>query len=186
MNLETAQIIKTLQDIACECERKIGAGKKTGKDKDTCRTLGTKKHDCCDDKIKKRKKDEEPKLGPEQGYDENGNPYNDSRKMKPGEAFPAYFQRIRGKRFPDAASLDSQGRPTQFFDFKFRCPKDVPINRKKNSPLSKGTSIPGFTPGRTTKKGRKIKGQKEKYWELGRKLKPKIRKQPRVISNVDC
>jgi len=147
---------ETLEKIACECD------KMTPKDGESCRALGTRKHACCDKALKEKKG-----FQGEQGYDKTGAKSAVSRIKQVTESFGQFFARIKGISFPDAASLDGDGNVTQFFDFKFQCPKPP---RKSDTPRPQVWG----------------KGQFEKYSALGKKLKPKAKKDPAIVSNEKC
>jgi hypothetical protein len=96
-----------LQQIACKCNII------PMEDNDTCRSLGEKKHACCDEEIKRHQPP--PELGGEKGYTKAGEELTQTR-----EELKAAGQLEKGMCFPDACAV-SGGKPTQFFDFKFPC-----------------------------------------------------------------
>ena len=159
---------KTLQDACCECDVDVQPD-----DDDSCTTLGEKKHECCDKKLKTKKG-----VGGERGYKADGTPFTDGpRRQMPEETYPKFLRRIRGTCWPDACALDDAGNPSKFYDFKFGCPKGVPVWIRKTGergPLAKGTSDP--------KIGSK---QQRKYEALAEKLGMKDTK-PKRISNKKC
>jgi len=103
---------KALQKMVCDCD------KKKRKPGESCRDLGTRKHDCVDEKIKEHNsKGKTPRLGNEAGWTSG----------RPPDMIPfsrsQTFQSVRaGTDWPDACSFDANGDPEQVFDFKFKCP----------------------------------------------------------------
>jgi len=159
-----------LQDACCKCDDKVNPGPY-----DTCATLGERKHSCCEEKLTFEKA-----VGGERGYNADGSPFeNGPRGRVPGEKYWEFRRRISGSRWPDPCALDSSGKPTKFYDFKFGCEKEVPvwISRKdptKRGPLATGNSRPGMS-----------NKQREKYRDLANKLNM-ADDEPQVISNKDC
>jgi hypothetical protein len=164
---QTTKRVKALKELVCKCSKQVDNDTKAGRaaGDPNCSKLGTLKHDCCDAALKNG---DVPGVGGEQGYNPNGTKSTMSRL----EA--AFSPKGRGLLFPDAAILNSGGQPMQFVDFKFQCPK----------PPRAGEPRPqGWTPGRNGKLG-----QFEKYKKLGRagRMNPKVRRNPRLITNESC
>jgi hypothetical protein len=176
------QLTKSLQelkDIMCKCDK--DTNDTTEKDKETCASLGAKKHKCCDDAIKAKN---DPNLKGEHGYNgKDGSPFtNGARERQPGESFFGHLNRIRGTLWPDAQII-KDGKP-KLIDFKFACPKGVGTQKPGQDPLSTGTVIPDWTPG---KKGKP--GQEQKYKDLTKDLggDPDTDEgKPEVLKNTDC
>jgi hypothetical protein len=171
------EAVQQLKDILCKCDQ--AWDDKADKSKETCRSLGEKKHKCCDDAIKDSKN---PNLRGEQGY-KNGQPFTDGpRQRKAGEEFFAHLNRIRGTVWPDAQVV-VDGKP-KIFDFKFACPEGVGTRKPGQAPFSTGTSVPDWTPGKGTKPG-----QLQKYKDLTKDLggDPNTDAgKPEVLTNKDC
>jgi uncharacterized Zn-binding protein involved in type VI secretion len=179
---------KILQEIVCACDSEIKPDAT-----DDCRTLGDRKHNCCEDKIQQHNAEKRmPRLGGEQGYNRktgvavpgsrmrlSGEPFIGARDAVTGAFIPGYVHRIRGKMFPDAAVIDDFGRPAQFVEFKFGCPKGVPTGKGKAP--STGLSVPTWTPG---KKGKP--GQLQKTRDLGKKQIPPVTTEPLLRTNDAC
>ena len=165
---------KPLQDICCECDKKVKP--KPGQ---KCMSLGEEKHKCCEEKIKKHKGTS--KLGGERGYTKNGTPISGPRG--PGNI-------PKGSVWPDACTLDSDGNPDQFFDFKFSCPEGTPVREHTYKRPNKARGI--VKGARATllagppKPGKWGRGQKKKVKNLGKKLTPKVTKKPMLVKSSDC
>lgn len=175
---------EALKDIACDCDQKVDS--EIDKDKETCRSIGDKKHECCEKAIKKHNDDgKKPELGGEKGYNKQGERIGPPppRKKQSTEDLPSYFKRIGGTVWPDAA-LIVDGQPAKLYDFKFACPEGTGVRKPGQAPKSGPPQPPGFTPG---KKGKK--GQREKYSDLSTQMgiDPESQKQkPEVVHNGDC
>jgi len=100
---------RALQDIMCKCHQNPPPPAPPG----DCKEVGVAKHECCEKAIKDHKAP--PEIGGERGYDKNGSEFEESR-----EVMSAQGTIRRDDVFPDACAM-SDGRPTQFFDFKFPC-----------------------------------------------------------------
>ena len=182
---EVAGEINKLQKIACQCDVEIA--KKNKNNKMTCQFLGVLKHKCCDAKIRdKNKEDSNSCLQGETGY----------KPGKPPEKFKATREEIaknspkdlKGSCWPDACITDGKGNPVKFIDFKFKCPKDTPIDNKgkvcsgkqPNPSWTEYSAATGFA------------NQKEKYIDLSERLglDPKNKKdntnEPEIIDNTNC
>lgn len=97
-------LVADLTKIANSCNKKVNkeAGYPPGKPKGReCTTLGTKKHKCCENAIKKANN---PKVQSEQSFDKAGN------RMSRG-----------GPCRPDVVVCDASNNVQQVFDFKFNC-----------------------------------------------------------------
>jgi hypothetical protein len=107
-----------LKEIACRCDKKRANNYENGK-RMSCRRAGEVKHECCEDALQRHAASgNPPKMAGEQGY----YPRSGRRIPAPGRvARLAAGTLPGGSSWPDAASLNSQGQPTQFFDFKFKC-----------------------------------------------------------------
>lgn len=158
-------VLKALCDIFCECNSKPSP---TGV---PCTKLGESKHDCCENKIKNEHQPP-PALGGEQGYRRDGSKISGPR-VPPIEPKSIW---------PDACSLDAGGQPNQFFDFKFACPQGAPIREHEYKSGARATLIkssppvpPDWSPG-----------QKSKVQRMGRKLNPKVTKEPQIINAKVC
>jgi hypothetical protein len=164
---------KALKDLACDCDKKVDEETKKARAKGEvdCKDLGNLKHECCDEALKKGKVDG---VKGEKGYDpETGNP-TWGRAQRANEPYWRFLRRIDNKVFPDAQSVDANGNPDKFFDFKFRCP-DPP----RKGPEKKRV---GWNPAK--KKGKLSQLQKIK--KLMRNLRPKVKRNPSLVSNIGC
>ncbi|WPB72815.1 PAAR-like domain-containing protein [Archangium violaceum] len=132
-------ILKELKQIATDCNKKINrkAGykpprKPSGKE---CTRLGTKKHKCCEEAIKKA---DNPLVKSEVGYKKNGQPSPKSRGQalaaggkaasaakKAGNDPKAAFRAAFVRKLPyiqlDVVVLDKKGNISRIYDFKFNC-----------------------------------------------------------------
>ncbi len=138
-----------LQEIMCECDRNPPPAEPPGR----CKEIGTAKHQCCEDAINSQ---QPPGIGGERGYLKNGKPANPRGSYSPAPP--------KGSGFPDACTVDGNGNPTQFFDFKFPCGGEADSNFY-------------FPPG---------KSQYDKYLKIGKKLEPPVTKPPRGITSRNC
>ncbi|REG30758.1 uncharacterized protein DUF4150 [Archangium gephyra] len=188
-----------LQEIACKCDKQVKAHKQS-----TCIELGNKKHECCEKELAQHKNSgKPPRLRGERGYDTRSSPpqrlhttrmkieQQISRDVREGGMFAGASERtlggiiwsklrrkLRGTCWPDACTLDDQGNPSQFFDFKFQCPAGTRIRRKRGGGwvLSGGTTSTDWG-----------KGQREKYEALSRALGIDPRQHPpTIISSELC
>jgi len=169
-----------LQKICCECDKETDPGPY-----DDCAKLGEKKHACCEEKLIREKG-----IGGERGYKQNGSPHtNGSRAQQAGEGYWAFRRRIAGTTWPDAVALNTDGSPAKFYDFKFGCPKDVPV---KMTRAGKPTTRKDGTSILATGTSRPVIGDKQraKYERLAGKLGMTDSKgkpvKPQTISNKDC
>ena len=154
---------KVLQRMVCECNEEIP--QKSGQ---SCKSLGTEKHDCVDEKIKEHNSENnEPTIGNEAGWTEHEDHIT-------GEIFVEMIgisrgsmrrrRQLSGTRWPDSVSFDSNGNPEQIFDFKFKCPS---------------STYPGMVPWGS--------GQKQKYRRLTHQWgKNPDDFPPTRVSNTDC
>ncbi len=171
-----------LQEIACKCDKQVKANKQS-----TCVELGNKKHECCEKELKRHKSSgKPPELRGERGYNMRESPpqrlattrkkieqqvardvreggmFSGASEQTIGRAIWSRLRRkLRGTCWPDACTLDGNGNPSQFFDFKFQCPEGTRIRRKKGGGW--------VTAGGTTPTGWG-KGQREKYERLSQAL----------------
>ena len=167
--MQMVMAVQTLQDMVCECDQQV-----VPEPGDTCPTLGAKKHECMNSKISQHRPP--PKLQGETAYHrQTGQPATppSTRQMLIGEPINQFFNRIRGKIFPDAAILDDYGRPEKFAEFKFQCPAPVPTRR--GGPASTGTAPQGWS-----------KGQLEATMDLGDRQDPPVTEEPALITNEAC
>lgn len=159
---------KVLQDIMCECHRNPPPPAPPGE----CKEIGDAKHQCCEDAINNQKP---PGIGGERGYLKNGKSAAPRASYIPAPP--------KGSSFPDACAVDGSGNPTRFFDFKFICPGGTEYFDRKSGRLrrasGKGTADADFyfPSGRS---------QFDKYKKLGKKLKPPVTNDPRVITSRNC
>lgn len=162
--------VQILADIMCECHAEVQPT-----EADNCATLGEKKHDCCEDKIQKKKSS--ANIDGEKGYNSRGNPISGSRSSF-SPAPP------RGSMWPDACTTDGAGNPTQFLDFKFVCPKGGRYYDKSSGTV-KFASGQG-TPGAAfyLKGGRN--SQFNRYKKLGKKLNPPVTTDPMPLESSGC
>ncbi|NVJ26294.1 MULTISPECIES: PAAR-like domain-containing protein [Myxococcus] len=193
--LQTAE--EKLREIACKCDKDVKANKQS-----TCMELGNKKHDCCEEALKKHAgSGNPPQLCGERGYDVRCNPPQSlgmtrkglaqriSADVREGGLFPGaseatigrkvwgrLMQALRGTCWPDACSLDARGNPSQFFDFKFRCPEGTPIRRKKGGGWVTASGESACAWG---------KGQQVKYVALSSALGINAKTNPPVIIGND-
>lgn len=107
-----------LKAIACACNKKRANNYENGK-RMSCWRQGVVKHECCEDAMQKHNASgNAPKMVGEQGY------YPRSGRRIPAPGRLARFAAGKlpgGSSWPDAATIDAKGNPTQFFDFKFKC-----------------------------------------------------------------
>ena len=160
---------KALQDIMCDCHRAIQPT-----DADDCASLGEKKHECCDNAIKSHKPP--PEIGGEQGYGKNGVLQSQTRKQMKAAGT------LTGTLWPDACAM-SNGKPTQFFDFKFICPDGVRCYDKHTGKvwISRGEGAADanfYFPNGSS--------QYDKYRRLGKKLNPKLTRDPVPLTSRSC
>jgi len=112
-----AMDVADLEAIANACNKKVNkaAGYPPGKPKGReCTTLGTKKHKCCEDAIKKANN---PKVQSEQSFSKTG------KRMPRG-----------GPCRPDVVVCDAANNVKEVYDFKFNCngkPKMSKRQKKK-------------------------------------------------------
>ncbi|MEP6995428.1 MAG: DUF4150 domain-containing protein, partial [Acidobacteriota bacterium] len=177
-----------LKKIMCKCAKAAKTPKPT-----SCTAYGNEVDACCQKAIKDHQDSGDPPATQgEQGYNPNGTKSSQPRSPLPEQSTGEFFKAITGLRFPDAASLDADGKVTQFFDFKAKCPKGTPIpgGKKRKAGVATGRSTPGWSPGKRIKRGKnkgKMKpGQKEQIKKLGRQQKPPVKKPPKLITNVGC
>ncbi len=174
-----AQAIADLEDIVCACEASINA--KADFSKETCRSLGDKKHECCDKAIRTH---ENKNLRPEKGYNKQGLPAKPPRKKTSTESFPDYCKRISGTVWPDAA-INVGRDPKQLVEFKFSCPgpnEKVGVRKPGKAPFAVGGVDTSWTPGRNGKPG-----QLAKYEALSKSLEIDVDENPpRLINNTSC
>jgi hypothetical protein len=178
-----------LKKMMCKCAKDEKAKPKPA-DYTCLNDFGNNVDKCCQDALADHKKSgNSPPMQGEQGYNPNGTKSPQPRSPLPGQSTGQFFAAITGLRFPDAASLGPDGKVTQFFDFKARCPKGMKMHRGKNSGVASGRNIPGWSPGKLMKrgpmKGKRKPGQLEKIKKLGRQQKPPT-KPPKLITNVGC
>lgn len=179
-----------LREIMCKCSNDEKAKAKPAGY--TClNDFGNNVDKCCQNALADHKKSgDPPPMQGEQGYNPNGTKSPQPRSPLPGQSTGDFFKAITGLRFPDAASLGPDGKVTQFFDFKARCPKGMRMHKGKNSGVATGRNIPGWSPGKLMKrgpmKGKRKPGQLEKIKKLGRQQKPPVKKPPKLINNVGC
>lgn len=168
-----------LKEIVCECNRQVKQAPPGTKQK-TCAQLGTEKHECCEKAIQALKS---PQIEGEKGYDKAGNP------MPPGMTRTAAFKTPIGKGscWPDCTITDKNGNK-QLVDFKFKCPPNTPVRKKKGKWIKTPEKSPGKWP--TWTKYKNGRTQEDKYKDLGKKLEKKQQppryKDPRVINNKGC
>lgn len=179
-----------LKKIMCKCSK---AEKAKVKPKGyTClNDFGNNVDACCQKAIQDHQATgEPPNMQGEQGYNKNGTKSNAIRSRDAYKTTGEFFKAISGKRFPDAASLDANGKVTQFFDFKAKCPKGMKMHNGKKSGVASGRSIPKWSQGKIIKRGRnkgkRKLGQEEQIKKLGRQQKPPVKKPPKLITNVGC
>ena len=179
------QVVKLLQDMVCECDRKGDteqAKRKAAKKKQmSCRQLGEWKHDCCNKAIDAHNDaGGAPKLQGEKGYDRTTGQIvpGATRKWGTGMTPAQYFKSISGKIFPDAAVLSPAGNVENFVEFKFQCPGGT--KTRKGARKSAGTAVQGWTPGRKGKPG-----QLARTLALGALQNPPAGP-PELLSNEDC
>jgi uncharacterized Zn-binding protein involved in type VI secretion len=153
-----------LKEIACRCDKKRDNNSKNG-EKLSCMEKGTEKHACCEDALQRHKASgRTPAVGGEEGYSAAGNKLSPPSRTTYRAEAPDF---LAGSAWPDAASLDGNGNPTQLFDFKFRC-------------------SPGGEPV-TWKQSRGLQAQGTKYRELSVQLgiDPE-KKKPTIVDNTAC
>lgn len=175
---KVATIDRILKEIVCECNRQVKQASPKKKQK-TCAQLGTEKHECCEKAIQKK----HPQIEGEKGYDKTGKP------MPPGiTRTGAYAAGVgKGSSWPDCTTTDMNGKK-QFVDFKFKCPPNTPVRKKKkggNLFIKTKSSSPNKWP--TWTKYKNGWSQKKKYIKLGKQQAPKeIYKKPKVVNNKGC
>lgn len=178
--MQMTQAVEDLKKIVCDCEQSVNQSTKPSEE--TCRSLGDKKHECCDNAIKNHPN---KNLGPEKGYrirkDGSLQSVPPPRKKSPAESFPDYCKRIGGTRWPDAC-VNIDGKPAKLVEFKFSCPKGVGVKKPGQAPFSEGTTNTQWTPGKNGKPG-----QFEKYCELSEKMGIDVdQNPPELVNNTTC
>lgn len=175
----TAQLavaISTLEKMVCDCHNNT----KPKRDS-TCTSLGTEKHNCVNEAIKNHKPP--PKLGPERGYKKNGKPFPKGTTRESLKA-QGKGKQLKGSWWPDACMCDNDGNPTQFFEFKFKCPPKTKIkkNKKKTRWIRSGSSKqhPTWT------QYNKDYSQEDKYKNFQNKIDPKVKSDPVLINTAKC
>lgn len=167
---------KTLQKMVCDCNKSVKS-----KNDSTCMSLGKEKHDCVNEAIKRHKPP--PDLAPERGYRKNGKPFAKGTTREGMKAAGKGHQ-LRGSWWPDACMLDGNGKPNQFFEFKFKCPTGTKIkkNKKGTQWIRKGNSSehPTWT------QYNKDYSQKQKYLDFQQKIDPKVKNKPILLSTKRC
>lgn len=172
-SLEDAEALKVLADIARACNQKINDEEAKAvankKKKRTCQKMGQDKHKCCDDAIKDRKPNKNPKLEGEKAYKRprfnkktgqpippvSTKPVNTDRGKVIQEAIAscgknpsrkavgkAIGKALAGLVFPDAAICGPKGAKT-LVDFKFACPES---HRSKRKSARENYRPPGQSP----------------------------------------
>jgi hypothetical protein len=109
-----AVIMSDLQKIADACNRKINkqAGFPPGKPKGRqCTTLGSNKHKCCDDAIKKANN---PRVKSEQSFTKTGKPAPRGGPLR-----------------PDVIMVTGSGGIVKVVDFKFNCSKKGKMSKRQ-------------------------------------------------------
>lgn len=161
---------QALGDIMCRCH----ASTPPQKD-DTCKSLGDRKHECCDNAIKRSGNSS---IGGEQGYSPTGAKLSQTRTQLKASGG------LKGTLWPDACALDG-GNPTKFYDFKFVCPPGVPNIDERTGKITyaQGKGSPGgdFYIGKNGQPS-----QFEKYKKLGKKLKPPVSQDPMPLESSAC
>jgi hypothetical protein len=179
-----------LKKIACKCS-KAEKAKPKPPGYSCMQDFGNNCHACCEQAIQDHNKTgDPPKLQGEQGYNPNGTKSSQVRQQLPTEQYWEFKKRIKGLRFPDAASVDANGKVTQFFDFKFKCPKGMQKSKVKKGgkpEFTKGKAVPQWTgPKRNKRTGKMKPGQYDQIKKLGKQQKPPVKKNPKLITNVGC
>lgn len=162
---------KALGEIMCDCHDNT-----PHQDGQSCAEIGEAKHACCEQAIQNHKPP--PEIGGEQGYDGAGNALTQSRAALRASGG------LKGTLWPDACAM-SGGNPTQFFDFKFVCPKGGSYYDKQKGEVrfSGGSGTPGASFYMGQGRG---KSQYQKYNELGQKLNPPTTDPPRPLESRAC
>jgi len=175
-DFESPPVPPAIQDIVCSCQRKVNRSRNKNS---TCAQLGSEKHACCEEAIKKHNAEgKSPKLGGERGYDANGSQLQGNRA-----ALADAGQLPPGSLWPDACIVDANGNPQQLVEFKFKCPAGTKIRKGKNGRWirsRRSKQHPGW--GR----GRGKRNQRVKYKALGAKMKPKVTKAPILATTAGC
>jgi uncharacterized Zn-binding protein involved in type VI secretion len=170
-----------LKKIVCACDRQVKQNP-PGKKQKTCAQLGREKHECCEKAIQGPPKKEG--IEGEKGYGKapDHKPLNKTREEMRKKGKKA----LKGTCWPDATVTGSDGEQ-RFVDFKFRCPPNTPVRKKKkkgNLWIKTGPK-PGKWPDWTQYKNGG--NQKEKYERVGKAQKPNpVNKEPEIVSNKGC
>jgi hypothetical protein len=167
-----------LKKIVCDCDKKVKQAP-AGKKQKTCAQLGREKHDCCEKAIQGPPKD--PNIDGEKGYDKNDAPIEG--KTRSQIYHEGGGKALKGTCWPDATITGSDGEK-KFVDFKFRCPPNTPVRKKKKGGKRyfKTGPTPGPFPTWTVYKNGKT--QKEKYERVGKKNG--VNQEPEVMTTEDC
>lgn len=169
-------LMKKLKEIVCKCNRDVKQAPK-GKKQKTCAQLGREKHACCEKKIKEMNNSQ---IEGEKGFGKapNYKPLTKTREQLVKE------KKIKGTCWPDCTITDENGKKG-FIDFKFKCPPNTPVRKKKNGKWIKTKSkSTGKWP--TWTKYKNGYNQKRKYIAVGKKQKPKVTKPPQIVNNKGC
>jgi hypothetical protein len=182
-NVDPAAARKQLIDILCECH----ANCPPLHPQEPCTDIGDRVDACCQDAIKNLP--QPSGISGERGYDQNNKPIVDAQGQ-PMDRIACRAAKInfKGASFPDCCTVDGNGNPTQFYDFKTVCPKGHPYKagKGKKAPIKRASGNPasGFLGFHAAKNGRD--SQFERYKEIGDSLKPPTQRDPEVLSTAEC
>lgn len=171
---------ETLVEIMCKCHK----NNPPEHPQEPCTDIGNRVDKCCKDEISNLP--QPSGIDGERGYDANYKPISDVNGEPMGfETAAAVGVDLRGASFPDACAVDSNGNPTQFFDFKTVCPKGHPYKDQKGRiKRASGDPASAVFSFHASKNGKK--SQFQRYKEIGDSLNPPTQKDPEIISSAEC
>jgi len=168
-----------LKDIVCACDKEVKQAP-AGKKQKTCSQLGREKHAGYDEAIQGPPKKEG--IDGEKGYGRapDRTPMTQTRSQV---YHAGGGKALRGTCWPDATMTGSDGEK-KFVDFKFRCPPNTPVRKKKKGGVRyfKTGPTPGPFPDWTVYKDGS--NQKEKYEEVG--AKNGVNGTPEIMTTEHC
>ncbi|SAK74043.1 hypothetical protein AWB79_04310 [Caballeronia hypogeia] len=169
-----------LKKIVCDCDKKVKQAP-AGQPQKTCSQLGTEKHKCCDDAIKAPPKKEG--IEGEQGFGTKKDGHPPLTKTRSQMFHEGGGKALRGTCWPDATITGSDNKK-RFVDFKFRCPPNTPVRKKKKGGVSYFMTgpTPGLFPTWTIYKGGG--SQLQKYKDVG--AMNGVTKEPECMTTENC
>nr|WP_245432662.1 DUF4150 domain-containing protein [Mesorhizobium loti] len=170
---------ETLLDIMCECHR----NNPPTHPQESCEEIGIRKHECCDAAVKNLP--QPSGVDGERGYDKDYNRITDSTGAPMTRDAAKAAGVLSGSHWPDACSVDANNNVTQFFDFKFVCPRGHPYSMPGNR-IGRASGDPAVAFLKFRARRGKRKSQFTCYKAVGKKQNPKVKKDPQVISSGEC